>query len=107
MSLRTWIKASAKALRPDPPPAQTVPDQPVTALAPSKPFQPAAAPHLPPHPDLALVMQHWRAHQRKFPSGSWPQFIRILENRHAFFREERVERQAKLAALQAQPRFTP
>jgi hypothetical protein len=73
---------------------------------PSRPLD-AEAPPTPAHPDLSLVMKHWHLHQKNSPGESWPQFIRALEFRHAFFAQERRERAAKLAQLSARPRFQP
>lgn len=80
----------------------SIPTGPVTPLAASAPFEPSKVPPPPPHPDLALVMNDWRIR-----GGTWPDFIKALEHSHRFHLEERTAREAKLAALQATPRFVP
>lgn len=46
-------------------------------------------------------------HLRHHPGLTWRQFLDILERRHVFFAEERRDREAKLAQLNARDRFTP
>jgi hypothetical protein len=107
MSFQSWITATAKALlRPSPISTPPRPRHPITSLVPSRPLD-AESPPTPTHPDLSLVMKHWHLHQKNSPGESWPQFIRALEFRHAFFAQERRECAAKLAQLSARPRFQP
>lgn len=86
--------------RPSPTPATP----PAPLLAPTPLF---TAPLPPPHPDMALIQRAWNLHLRHHPGMTWPEFLEILEGRHRFFREERVEREAKLRRLLQTPRYTP
>lgn len=63
------------------------------------PVPPAPAP-VTDHPDFPLVRKYWLAYRTHEPGLTWPAFIDKLRSRLAFFREERIDREAKLAALQ-------
>lgn len=52
------------------------------------------------HPDLALVRKYWDAYRVHNPALTWSGFMNNLRSRLAFFREERMEREAKLAQIQ-------
>lgn len=85
------------------------------------PALPRAVPSLPPTPpldaprpplqasaaELALVRENWNAHRRNTPELTAREFLRILEDRHRFFAEERREREIKLAKLHASIRPLP
>lgn len=57
--------------------------------------------------DWQLVHSNWNDHQRNFPGMTPEKFLQILVEREQFFREERYERQIKLARLQASIRPLP
>lgn len=82
---------------------QALPPAPRAAITELKPFNAEDTPPSVPatHPDMALVMEHWRAHARHNPGMTVEKFLEVLEGRERFFREERLERQAKLRSLNA------
>lgn len=57
--------------------------------------------------DLALIRENWNVHLRHRPSMTAHEFLRILEDRHRFFAEERRDREIKLAKLHASIRPLP
>jgi hypothetical protein len=99
MILRQLIPRGLKALFPARRQSPPAPRGPVTSL---QPFTPPAAPAELPHPDTAIVMADWKLHQRHTPHLTFQTYLNdILPRRNRFFHEERMEREAKLAQLNA------